>query len=68
MLQQLNQEGCTVRSLPHSEVSDFVATARQSEVQEQWVSQKEAEGISKVRRVFEKLRSLVSKYSKDPAT
>lgn len=64
MLQQLSNEGCTVRRLSHEEVSDFVTTARQSEVQGQWVSQKETEGISHVRHVFEKLRSLVYKCSK----
>ena len=59
LLQQLSNEGCTARRLTHEEVSDFVVTARQGEVQEQWVSQKESESTSHVRRVFEKLRSLV---------
>ena len=60
MLQQLSNEGCTVRRLTHEEVSDFVTVARQSEVQQQWVSQKDSEGVSQIRHVFEKLRSLVS--------
>jgi len=60
LLQQLSNEGCTVRRLTHSEVSDFVITARQSEIQQQWVSQKQSEGISQVRRVFGKLLALVS--------
>ena len=60
LLQQLRSEGCTVRRLTHQEVSDFVTDVRQNEVQQQWVGQKESEGISQVRRVFEKLRSLVS--------
>ena len=60
MLQQLSNEGCTVRRLTHEEVSDFVTVARQSEVQQQWVSQKDSECVSQIRHVFEKLRSLVS--------
>ena len=64
LLQQLSNEGCTVRRLSHEEVADFVTNARQSEVQEQWVSQKEAEGVSHVRHVFEKLRSLVHECAK----
>ena len=59
LLQQLSNEGCTVRHLTHNEVSDFVTAVRQSEVQQQWVGQKETEGVSQVRRVFEKLSSLV---------
>ena len=59
LLQQLNNEGCTVRRLSHEEVSDFVTTARQSEVQQQWVSQKESEGISHVRLVFENLHKII---------
>ena len=51
--------GCTVRRLTHEEVSDFVTNVRQSEVQERWVKEKESEGTADVRRVFEKLRSLV---------
>jgi TRAP-type C4-dicarboxylate transport system substrate-binding protein len=64
MLQQLSNEGCTVRRLTHEEVSDFVTNVRQSEVQERWVKEKESEGTADVRRVFEKLRSLVQHSAK----
>jgi TRAP-type C4-dicarboxylate transport system, periplasmic component len=64
LIQQLSNDGCSVRRLTHDEVSDFIATARQSEIQQQWIGQKESEGISDVRRVFEKLRSLVSRSGK----
>ena len=64
MLQQLSNEGCTVRRLTHEEVSDFVTNVRQSEVQERWVKEKESEGTAEVRRVFEKLRSLVQHSAK----
>ena len=64
MLQQLSNEGCTVRRLTHEEVSDFVTNVRQSEVQERWVKEKESEGTADVRCVFEKLRSLVQHSAK----
>ena len=84
MLQQLSNEGCTVRRLTHfwhisylenagatnkripwgEQVSDFVTNVRQSEVQERWVKEKESEGAADVRRVFEKLRSLVQHSAK----
>lgn len=64
MLQQLSNEGCTVRRFTHEEVSDFVTNVRQSEVQERWVKEKESEGTADVRRVFEKLRSLVQHSAK----
>lgn len=65
MLQQLSNEGCTtVRRLTHEKVSDFVTNVRQSEVQERWVKEKESEGTADVRRVFEKLRSLVQHSAK----
>ena len=61
----LKNAGATNKRIPWGEqVSDFVTNVRQSEVQERWVKEKESEGMADVRRVFEKLRSLVQHSAK----
>ena len=61
----LKNAGATNKRIPWGEqVSDFVTNVRQSEVQERWVKEKESEGTADVRRVFEKLRSLVQHSAK----